>query len=144
MASDKINSNEVKNEVSAMALVLCKGKILSTNELIYDNERWSVPKGHQEEGEKLVETAIRECFEETNVVITKDNLKKELPHFSYEFLTPNNTLIRKTIAPFIFEVEDEGNPLAKEKRILAIEWLNIEEFLDKCSYENVKAIVRQI
>lgn len=144
MTSDKTNQSEAKNEVSAMALVLCGGKILSTNELIYDNERWSVPKGHVEEGEKFVETAIRECFEETNIVITKDNLVKELSPFSYEFLTPNNTLIRKTIAPFLFEVENEGNPLAKEKRILTIEWLDIDEFLEKCSYENVKAIVRKI
>lgn len=129
-------------ELSAMAVVLCNGKILTTNEMIYGKEILSLPKGHKET-ESLVETAIRECYEETNIVISKENLIRELPSFSYEFLTPSNKLIRKTIVTFLFDLDKEDNPIAKEKRIISAQWMNIDDFLEKGSHENVKSVVKE-
>jgi NUDIX domain len=118
MIEEFINPTKTKIELSAMAVVTCNGKILSTNEMIYGKETVSLPKGHKEENESIIETAIRECYEETNIVITKDDLVKELTSYSYEFLTPSNKLIRKTIVPFLFEVKEEGNPIPKEERMI--------------------------
>ncbi len=131
-------------ELSAMAVVVCNGKILSTNEMIYGKETLSLPKGHKEENESLIETAIRECFEETDIVISKDNLIQELTSYSYEFLTPSKKLVRKTIVPFLFEVNDEGDPIAKEERMISVQWMSVEEFLEKCTHENVKSVVKEI
>ena len=131
-------------EQSAMAVVLCKGKILATVEDIYGRNVLSLPKGHNEQGETLLQTAIRECFEETNIVLTEENLVKALVPYSYQFSTPSNKLVQKTIAPFLFEVESEGQPIAKEKRMISAQWMEISEFLQKCSYDNVKAIVKEI
>jgi len=131
-------------EQSAMAVVLCKGKILATVEDIYGRNVLSLPKGHNEQGETLLQTAIRECFEETNIVLTEENLVKALTPYSYQFSTPSNKLVQKTIAPFLFEVESEGQPIAKEKRMISTQWMEISEFLQKCSYDNVKAIVKEI
>ena len=131
-------------EQSAMAVVLCKGKILATVEDIYGRNVLSLPKGHNEQGETLLQTAIRECFEETNIVLTEENLVKALTPYSYQFSTPSNKLVQKTIAPFLFEVESEGQPIAKEKRMISVGWMEISEFLQKCSYDNVKAIVKEI
>lgn len=131
-------------EQSAMAVVLCKGKILATVEDIYGRNVLSLPKGHNEQGETLLQTAIRECFEETNIVLTEENLVKALTPYSYQFSTPSNKLVQKTIAPFVFEVESEGQPIAKEKRMISVQWMEIAEFLQKCSYDNVKAIVKAI
>lgn len=139
-----INPTKAKIELSAMAVVMCNGKILSTNEMIYGKETLSLPKGHKEENESIVETAIRECYEETNIVITKANLVKELSSYSYEFLTPSNKLIRKTIVPFLFEVKEEGNPIPKEERMISVQWIDTNEFLDKCTHENVKGVVKGI
>ena len=139
-----INPTKAKTELSAMAVVICKGKILSTNELIYGRETLSLPKGHKEENESIIETAIRECYEETNVVISKDDLVKELTSYSYEFLTPANKLIRKTIVPLFFKIENEGNPMPKEERMVSVQWMDIDEFLDKCTHENVKEIIKEI
>lgn len=61
-------------EQSAMAVVLCKGKILATVEDIYGRKVLSLPKGHNEQGETLLQTAIRECFEETNIILTERKL----------------------------------------------------------------------
>lgn len=142
--SEFINPTNAKEKLSAMAVVLFDDCILATNELIYGRETLSLPKGHKEENESLIDTAIRECFEETNIVITKTNLIKELESFSYEFLTPENKLIRKTIVPFLFRVNDQGEPIAKEKRILSVGWMNKDEFLNNCTHENVRSVVRTI
>ena len=81
---------------------------------------------------------------EDNIVITKDDLVKELTSYSYEFLTPSNKLIRKTIVPFLFEVKKEGNPIPKEERMISVKWMEKEEFIEKCTHENVKDIVKEI
>ena len=141
---NQAESTEAKCEKSAMAVVLYHDKILATNELIYGKETLSLPKGHKEENETILDTAIRECFEETNIVITKDNFVRELPPYSYEFLTPSDQLVRKTIVPFLFRVDREGTPLPKEKRIISVQWMDMEEFIEKCTYENVTNIVKRI
>ncbi len=80
-----------KKEESAMAIVFYKDKILATKELIYGKEILSCPKGHIEKNETHIETAIRECFEETNVTLDiKDYVKEETP-YSINFIDPNNT-----------------------------------------------------
>lgn len=142
--SEFINPTNATNELSAMAVVIFDGKILATTENIYGKATLSLPKGHKEDGEELVETAIRECFEETNVVISKNDLIKELTPFSYQFLTPSSQLICKTIAPFLFKVKNAGNPMPKEERMLAVQWMNVKEFLDKCTHSNVKSVVKSI
>ncbi len=133
-----------KIELSAMAVVVNNGKILATNEFVYGKNVLSLPKGHKEDGETLVETAIRECFEETNVFLTAANLVNELPTFSYEFFTPANEMIRKTIVPFLFNTSSCGDPQPKEERIISVQWMEISEFLEKCKYQNVKDVVLKI
>ena len=135
---------EVKFEESAMAVVVYHDKILTTNEVIYGKETLSLPKGHREENETILDTAIRECFEETNIVITKDDLVMELPSYSYEFLTPSSQFVRKTIFPLLFRVDREGIPLPKEKRIISVQWMDMDEFMGKCRHESVIDVVKQI
>ena len=140
----RVRSAHVKLEESAMAVVIYHDKILTTNECIYGKETLSLPKGHKEENETILETAIRECFEETNIVITKDDLVIELPPYSYEFLTPSNQLVRKTIVPFLFRINHAGTPLPKEKRFLSVQWMPIDVFTNQCTHESVKKVVQQI
>ena len=144
MIEEFINPTKAKVELSAMAVVMCNGKILSTNEMIYGKETLSLPKGHKEENESIIETAIRECYEETNIIVSKEDLVKELTSYSYEFLTPSNKLIRKTIIPFLFEVKEEGNPIPKEERMVSVQWMDKDEFIEKCTHENVKEIIKEI
>lgn len=143
LIEESVNPTNAKIELSAMAVVMCNNKILSTNELIYGKEKISLPKGHKEENESIIETAIRECFEETNIVISEKQLIKKLTPYSYEFLTPSNKLIRKTIIPFLFRVDNEGKTIQKEKRIISVQWMQIEDFLENCSHDNVKKIVEE-
>jgi ADP-ribose pyrophosphatase YjhB (NUDIX family) len=61
-----------------------------------NSNNWSIPKGQKDLNESNIETAIRECFEETNLALEKEHLiyigeeiykskKKKLIAFIYKF-----------------------------------------------------------
>ncbi len=129
---------KVQAETSAMAVVMCHGKILATTEIIYGKEALSLPKGHVEENETPFEAAVRECYEETNVTVSASEMVGELTHFTYEFLTPSNKHVKKTLIPYLFETESFGDPLPKEERMVSVKWMDTAEFLQSCTYENVR------
>ena len=83
------------------------------------------------------------CRNCDNIIIHEKDFIKQLTPFTYEFLTPANTLIRKTLFPFLFEAQAFGKPLLKEERMRSVQWMNAEEFLSLCPYENVKRIVKE-
>lgn len=131
-------------EQSAMAVVLCGNLILTTKELIYGKEILSLPKGHIEGNESNIETAIRECFEEASLELNKNDFVKELKPFSYEFIDHNDKLISKTICPVLFRVNETPKLTPKEKNVLEINWVDIEEFYKITSYDNVRVILKEV
>ncbi|MDE5546751.1 MAG: GNAT family N-acetyltransferase [Anaeroplasmataceae bacterium] len=137
-----IHLGEYQREESAMAIVFYKNKILATKELIYGKEVISCPKGHIEGKETHIETAIRECLEETNVILTHKNYLKEGIPYQIKFMDHHNKAILKTIFPVCFQTQEEGNLISKEERILEIKYMDLAEFLEKCSYDNVKEMVK--
>ncbi len=128
-------------EESAMAIVFYKDEILATKENVYGNCVLSCPKGHVEDRETYIETAIRECFEETNVSLTLADYKKELNPYIIKFVDHHNQFIQKIIYPICFHIKEKGRPLAKEERILSVEFMKISKFLEDCSYDNVRQMV---
>lgn len=141
---DSYLDNSYQMEESAMAVVLCNNKILTINESVYERKVLSLPKGHIEYKENPIETAIRECFEETNVVITKEDFIREGRPYKYRFMDQNFKLVEKTIYPSLFIVSNQGNPKSKEERISEVSFMDLWKFMKDCSYENVKDIVMQI
>ena len=130
-------------EESAMDIVFYQNMILSMVEEVYNRPTLSLPKGHVEPGESKIDAAIRECFEETNEVITSDNYIGELKPFEITFINHFNKLVKKTIYPIIFRVSKMGSLVSKEERIRKIKYLPIGEFLLKCTYDNVKIMIME-
>lgn len=60
------------------------------------NPIWGIPKGNQEAGEREIETAIRETYEETGIVVTEADLT---PFLRYS--TP-----KKNIVVFLCELTE--------------------------------------
>lgn len=58
---------------AAAIIVNENGQILLQSRM--DNDRWGLPGGCQELGERFEDTVIREVKEETNLAITEDNLE---------------------------------------------------------------------
>lgn len=128
-------------EKSAMAIVFYKNKILTTVENVYDTYVLSLPKGHIEKDEDIIEASIRECYEETNIVITKDDYFGEVEPFNVKFINHHNNIVIKTIYPVIFSINSFGKPKIKENRIKKIKYIKVQDFIMSCTYQNVKEIV---
>jgi len=134
---------EYQLEESCMAVVLSGDKVLATRELIYGKEILSLPKGHIEVGESHADTAIRECFEETDIEPQKADIVGELEPYIVRFTDHHFKLVCKAIYPIVFRVGRCGEPRPKEERMVEARFMDIKEFLTVCTYDNVKQIVKQ-
>lgn len=132
----------IKREYSSMAIVVYKNKVLYTIENIFGQERISLPKGHIEKGENIIQCAIRECKEETGVTLnTKEFVVKFAP-YQYRFDLPNTKIkIIKKVYPYLFMIKDLKSIQISEKNILKADYLNIDELIDIATFDNVKSIL---
>lgn len=107
-------------------------------------DEWSLPKGKQEEGETLIETAKREIEEETGFKDIKLINNDEIGHDYYEFENPNNGKITaKHVYFFLFKIENENQTYTPEMKDedLNGEWVDFAEALNKIQFENIKTVV---
>lgn len=135
--------NVLSIEESAMAVVIVDNRILTTVEDIYGKIVLSLPKGHIEKGENQVDAAIRECFEETNIALSKDAYSKLLSSFDIRFTDHRGKNVLKTITPVLFRPSSAGKGVPKEKRIKKVEYMLIDDFMQNCAYDNVRDAVKE-
>lgn len=150
---DLSKDNEIRKEYSSMSIVLCKNKILT---LVTSDNKYVLPKGHIEGDESTLETAIRECKEETGVVITEEDHIGEIRGFGYSFkganckYYTNSTFydvfkvgqIDKRIYVHVFNVDEERyTNISEPENFKFAQWLDIDDFKHFNSYKNQKQIV---
>ena len=125
----KKNINNIKNCAGGIVINPQKG-IAIVNQ---NNDSWSLPKGHVEKNESILEAAIREIYEETGLKIIK-LIKKIGSYKRYRIGLDGLDDLRelKLIHMYVFTTEenvlfpiDRHNPEAK--------WVSIKE--------TIKAIV---
>ena len=119
-----------------------QGKVLVVNQ---KGTSWSLPKGHVEEGEEMLETAQREIAEESGV--TELELMKEYPMYERMKISEDgkgeDTSELKLIHMFLFRTSQiELKPIDKDNpEALWIEPLRVTELLthpkDRKFFENV-------
>lgn len=143
LLNDFANGKE-KIEESAMAIVISANYILYTVEDIYGKLRTSLPKGHIESGETHIDTAIRECFEETGVQLSANEFVGEGTPYAYVFVDHNYNIIRKKIYPVLFRQERRGRIKRKEQQIKQIGYKPIVDFFIACDYDNVRQMLVDI
>lgn len=64
---------------------------------------YSFPKGHVEQGESLIETAIRECNEEVGILIDKNKISE---NFIVDYTKKNSEKVFKRVHLFLVEIEE--------------------------------------
>jgi 8-oxo-dGTP pyrophosphatase MutT (NUDIX family) len=107
--------------------------------LIQDaKDRWTVPKGHIEEGETARKTAERECQEETGL----QNLKvlDWLGKINFRYRR-QQTLVLMTTEIFLIEAVGDTNKVKPEDWMNGIKWFPANEALDKIAYEDIGKII---
>lgn len=97
---------------------------------------FSIPKGHVEENETEVETALREIKEETNLDVSLDSNFREVVSYS-----PYQNCIKDVIF-FIAEAKtfDTKEQLIEVSKIY---WLEPYDAINKLTFESDKEVVRK-
>lgn len=107
--------------------------------LIQDaRDRWTIPKGHMEEGESPKQTAEREIKEETGLktVVMYDWLGKI--NFQYR---RQNSLVLITQDIYLVHATRPDEELVKEDWMNDIRWFSAKEALDKIEYDDIGKIM---
>ncbi len=103
--------------------------------------RWTIPKGHVEEGENNEQTAIREVAEETGLhdLAIRDKLDKI--HFFYR---KEGKLISMTTHVFLMEALGDTDALVPEdsEGIVDAKWFPQAEALELIEYKDTEKLFR--
>lgn len=107
--------------------------------LIQDaKNRWTIPKGHIEEGETAKETAQREIGEETGLKDVKVLNWLGKIHFRYRRAS---SLVLMTTEIFLVAAKGETNKLKPEDWMNGIKWFPVNEALDKIEYDDISKLI---
>lgn len=107
--------------------------------LIQDaKDRWTIPKGHIEEGETAKETAGREIGEETGLKEVKVYSWLGKINFRYR---RQQSLVLMTTDIFLVEALGDTDDITPEDWMNGIKWFSSAEALDKIEYEDISKII---
>mgnify|MGYP002359279012 FL=1 len=103
--------------------------------------RWTIPKGHVEEGESLEETAVREIGEETGLTNLSIKEKLDKIHFFYR---KEGKLIYMTTHVFLIEALGDTDALVPEdsEGIVDAKWFSKDKALELIEYRDTERLFK--
>ena len=115
-----------------MSIVILKNKEV----LVLDNGEKVFPKGHLEEGESLIDCAIRELKEETGVQVTAKECLGEIDKFNFYF---DGEKSKKHIYVYLFSINKKQNiNVNKEEGFIDGQWYDIDNALKLLTHDDAR------
>lgn len=103
--------------------------------LIQDSKnRWTIPKGHIEEGEEAKQTASREISEETG--LQEMDVLSWLGKINFRYRRVQS-LVLMTTEIFLVRAKGDTDKLTPEDWMNDVKWLDSKDALDKIEYEDI-------
>lgn len=124
----------MKYEKSCGAVIFDNDKVLVLKQV---QGHWGFPKGHVENNETEIETAIREIKEETNLDVEINE------KFRYvETYSPKENVTKDVV--FFVAKKIGGDVKPQEEEVSEIKWVSPKEALQLVSYESSKIVMEKI
>ena len=125
----------MKEKISSMAIVIAgekNGKVL----LLNSEGEWVFSKGHVENGETYLETAIRELYEEAGVIVEPKDCVGQVDEFSFYFKGEDAL---KVIKVFGFKIKEPQNiVLNKEECFIDGQWIDADKVDSMLKHDDAK------
>ena len=101
--------------------------------------RWTIPKGHVEEGESLEQTALREVAEETGLTELSIGEKLDKIHFFYR---KEGKLIFMTTYVFLMQALGDNDKVVPEdsEGIADVKWFDADEAVRLVEYRDTERL----
>ena len=132
----KPSIQEIVREPTSGGIVFRHGKNNQVEILLIQDakDRWTIPKGHIEEGETAQQTARREIGEEAG--LSKVDILGWLGkiHFRYRRV---DKLVLMTTQIYLVKAKGDTNDIQKEDWMNDIGWFSFHDALDKIEYEDI-------
>lgn len=132
----KPSIQEIVREPTAGGIVYRRNKQGDIEILLIQDakDRWTIPKGHIEEGETAQQTAKREIGEEAGLkdVDVLGWLGKI--HFRYRRV---DKLVLMTTQIYLVRAKGDTNAIQKEEWMNGIKWFTFHDALDAIEYEDI-------
>lgn len=131
---------EVLREPTAGGIVFRKNDDKQVEILLIQDakNRWTIPKGHIEEGESPKETAEREIKEETGLKQMK--VLNWLGKINFRYRR-QQSLVLMTTEIFLVQGQGDTDELNPEDWMNGIKWFKANDALDKIEYEDIGKII---
>lgn len=131
----KPSIQEIVREPTAGGIVFRHGEKGIEILLIQDaKDRWTIPKGHIEEGETAQQTARREIGEEAGLKQVDILGWLGKIHFRYRRI---DKLVLMTTQIYLVRAKGDTNAIQKEEWMNGIKWFPFHDALDAIEYEDI-------
>lgn len=133
--------DEVVHETTSGGIIFRRNATTKQLEILLIQDaksRWTIPKGHVEEGETPRQTAEREIQEETGLQDMKvmDWLGKV--NFRYR---RTHTLVLMTMHIYLVQGQGDTDKLNPEDWLTDIQWLAANDAIDKIAYDDIGKLI---
>lgn len=132
--------SEVLREPTAGGVIFRRDKEGKIEILLIQDakDRWTIPKGHMEEGEDAKQTAEREVGEETG--LKKVKVLNWLGKINFRYRRTNSlVLISQEI--FLVQALGDTDDITPEDWMNGIKWFPAAEALDKIEYDDIQKLI---
>lgn len=132
----KPSIQEIVREPTAGGIVFRRDEKKGVEILLIQDakDRWTIPKGHIEEGETAQQTAKREIGEEAGLTDTEVLGWLGKIHFRYRRV---DKLVLMTTQIYLVRALGDTNAIKKEEWMNGIRWFSFHDALDAIEYEDI-------
>jgi ADP-ribose pyrophosphatase YjhB (NUDIX family) len=133
--------DEVVHETTSGGIIFRRDKETKKLEILLIQDaknRWTIPKGHVEEGEQPKDTAKREIQEETG--LQEMNVMSWLGKVNFRYRR-THTLVLMTMHIYLVEGLGDTDKLNPEDWLTDIKWIPATDAIDKIAYDDIGKLI---